>query len=671
MTGESNWLDHLNPPQRQAVMHGDGPLLIIAGAGTGKTNTLAYRVAYLIQQGVPAERILLLTFTRRAAQEMLTRAQGVCRHSTGKVWGGTFHAIANRLLRLYGRPVGLSPDFTVMDESDAADMLGVIRARLGLDAREKRFPRKHTVRAIYSRVVNSREPLDKVLKREYPWCVEAEEGLRKVFAEYTRRKGKRQLLDFDDLLLFWHQVLEQPGIADLAGGRFEHILVDEYQDTNVIQAETLQRMRQKNKNITVVGDDAQSIYSFRAATIRNILDFPKQFPGTTVVTLEENYRSVQPILNVGNAVMDSARDRYTKNLWSARPSEQRPVLVVCRDEDEQTRLVCEAILRHREEGVKLQEQAVLFRTGHHSDQLEIELTRRNIPFHKYGGLKFLEAAHVKDMMAFLRVLENPRDDMSWFRILEMFDGVGPRTAERFFADFEAREFDLGRADEIEMPAASRGQFRQLAGLLASIRDAGETEVAAQVERLRDFYGDFIPRLYDNPAPRLRDLEQLEAVARRYRSRANFISDLTLDPPASTADLAGPPYKDEDWLVLSTMHSAKGCEWKVVYIIHAADGMIPSDMATTDEEGIEEERRLFYVAVTRAKDWLYIVFPLRYYYKRFPMGDGHSYAQLTRFVPHDVAKLLERQGASSLEADDGPPTDEQIRAKIARYWESRF
>ena len=671
MTGESNWLDHLNPPQRQAMMHGDGPLLIIAGAGTGKTNTLAYRVAYLIQQGVPAERILLLTFTRRAAQEMLTRAQGVCRHSTGKVWGGTFHAIANRLLRLYGRPVGLSPDFTVMDESDAADMLGVIRARLGLDAREKRFPRKHTVRAIYSRVVNSREPLDKVLKREYPWCVEAEEGLRRVFAEYTKRKGKRQLLDFDDLLLFWHQVLEQPGIADLAGGRFEHILVDEYQDPNVIQAETLQRMRQKNKNITVVGDDAQSIYSFRAATIRNILDFPKQFPGTTVVTLEENYRSVQPILNVGNAVMDSARDRYTKNLWSARPSEQRPVLVVCRDEDEQTRLVCEAILRHREEGVKLQEQAVLFRTGHHSDQLEIELTRRNIPFHKYGGLKFLEAAHVKDMMAFLRVLENPRDDMSWFRILEMFDGVGPRTAERFFADFEAREFDLGRADEIEMPAASRGQFRQLAGLLASIRDAGETEVAAQVERLRDFYGDFIPRLYDNPAPRLRDLEQLEAVARRYRSRANFISDLTLDPPASTADLAGPPYKDEDWLVLSTMHSAKGCEWKVVYIIHAADGMIPSDMATTDEEGIEEERRLFYVAVTRAKDWLYIVFPLRYYYKRFPMGDGHSYAQLTRFVPHDVAKLLERQGASSLEADDGPPTDEQIRAKIARYWESRF
>jgi DNA helicase-2/ATP-dependent DNA helicase PcrA len=671
MTGESDWLSVLNPQQLAAVTHGEGPLLIIAGAGTGKTNTLAYRVAYLIQQGVRPEQILLLTFTRRAAQEMLNRARSVGHPEASRVWGGTFHATANRLLRMYGRSVGLAPDFTVMDESDAADMLGVIRARFGFDTKEKRFPRKNTVRAIYSRVVNSREPLEKVLKREYPWCVEAEEGLGRIFTEYSKRKQLRQVLDYDDLLLFWNHALEQPDMAEMMGGRFEHILVDEYQDTNIIQAEILQRMRQKSPNITVVGDDAQAIYSFRAATIRNILDFPDQFPGATVVTLEENYRSVQPILDVGNAVMKPARQRYTKNLWSTRQSGQKPVLMVCRDEDEQTRFVCDTILQHREEGILLQHQAVLFRAGHHSDQLEIELTRRDIPFHKYGGLKFLEAAHVKDMMAFLRILENPRDDMSWFRVLEMLDGVGPRTAERFMAALEAHGFDLARLREIPMPPAAKVQFDQLADLVVSLRGAKDTPVAAEVERLRDYYGPFLPRLYDNAQPRLRDLEQLELVARRYRSRTDFLADLTLDPPDSTADLAGPPYKDEDWLVLSTMHSAKGCEWKAVYIIHAADGMIPSDMATEDEEGVEEERRLFYVAVTRARDWLYVVFPLRYYYKRYALGDGHAYAQLTRFVPSEVAQLLEQRGGTMLEVRDGPPTDEEIRAKIARYWEGRF
>jgi len=671
MTGESNWLSVLNPQQRAAVTHGEGPLLIIAGAGTGKTNTLAYRVAYLIQQGVRPEQILLLTFTRRAAQEMLNRARGVGFPKAARVWGGTFHAIANRLLRMYGRSVGLAPDFTVMDESDAADMLGVIRARFGFDTKEKRFPRKATIREIYSKVVNSRQPLEAVLKRDFPWCVEAEEGLRRIFSEYTRRKGQRKVLDYDDLLLFWNHALEQPGMAEMMGGRFQHILVDEYQDTNIIQAEILARMRQKNRNITVVGDDAQAIYSFRAATIRNILDFPDQFPGATVVTLEENYRSVQPILNVGNAVMKPARERYTKNLRSARQSGQKPVLMVCRDEDEQTRFVCDTILEHREEGIPLQHQAVLFRAGHHSDQLEIELTRRNIPFHKYGGLKFLEAAHVKDMMALLRILENPRDDMSWFRVLGMLDGVGPRTAERFTVAFEAHGFDLARLNEIPMPPAAGAQFSQLAELITSLREAKGTSVAAEMERLRDYYSPFLLRLYDNPEPRMRDLEQLELVARRYRSRANFLTDLTLDPPDSTADFAGPPYKDEDWLVLSTMHSAKGCEWKVVYIIHAADGMIPSDMATEDDEDIEEERRLFYVAVTRARDWLYVVFPLRYYYKRYALGDGHAYAQLTRFVPHEVADLLEKRGGAMLDVCDGPPTDEEVRAKIARNWEGRL
>jgi DNA helicase-2/ATP-dependent DNA helicase PcrA len=368
--------------------------------------------------------------------------------------------------------------------------------------------------------------------------------------------------------------------------------------------------------------------------------------------------------------MRPAKHRYTKNLVATRKGKQKPVLVTCRDEDEQVKVVCDQILEHLEQGIKLQHQAVLFRAGHHSDQLEIELSRRNIPFHKYGGLKFLEAAHVKDMLAFLRILENPRDDMSWFRVLEMFEGVGPRTAERFIADFAERSYDLAELPDIPMPVASQEQYLGLAQMLLDLRKQ-ELTVAAQVERLRLFYDPLVLVLYDNPRPRLRDLEQLELVAQRYKSRVNFISDLTIDPPDSTADLAGPPHKDEDWLVLSTMHSAKGCEWKVVFIIHAADGMIPSDMATEDEESIEEERRLFYVAVTRAKDWLYVVFPLRYYYKRYPLGDGHVYAQLTRFASSEVRSLLDKRGGDSLEVEDGPPTDEQIRAKIARYWERRF
>jgi DNA helicase-2/ATP-dependent DNA helicase PcrA len=670
MPDTSDWLDHLNPQQRAAVVHDIGPLLIIAGAGTGKTNTLAYRVAWLISQGVPGGRILLLTFTRRAAQEMLNRARAVGHPEAAKVWGGTFHSMANRLLRTYGRAVGLQPDFTVMDESDSTDMLGLIRAQMGFTSKEKRFPRKATCRAIYSRVVNSREPLGLVLKKEYPWCEQAEEGLRRIFTEYTKRKGARQVLDYDDLLLFWNHALEDAGVAEAMGARFEHILVDEYQDTNIIQAEILQRLRQKNHNITVVGDDAQSIYSFRAATIQNILDFPKQFPGATVITLEQNYRSIQPILDVGNAVMKPARYRYTKNLVATRKGTQKPVLITCRDEDEQVKVVCDQILEHLEQGIKLQHQAVLFRTGHHSDQLEIELTRRNIPFHKYGGLKFLEAAHVKDLLAFMRILENPRDDMSWFRVLEMFEGVGPRTVERFVSDLAERSYEIAELEDIPMPAAAREQYSGLAQMMLDLRKE-ELPVAAQVERLRRFYDPLVTALYDNPKPRLRDLEQLEAVAQRYKTRSNFISDLTLDPPNSTADLAGPPFKDEDWLVLSTMHSAKGCEWKVVYVIHAADGMIPSDMATENDESIEEERRLFYVAVTRAKDWLYVVFPLRYYYKRFVLGDGHAYAQLTRFATREVQSLLDKQGGDMLETHEGPPTDEEVRAKIAKYWDRGF
>jgi DNA helicase II / ATP-dependent DNA helicase PcrA len=673
-----SFLDDLNPQQREAVTYGDGPLLIIAGAGTGKTKTLAYRVGWLIKQGVHPERILLLTFTRRAAEEMLNRAKRVAgQMSTERVWGGTFHAVANRLLRMYGKAIKLEPGFTVMDEGDSQDLMGLIRADLDFTSKDKRFPRKSTILKIYSRVVNSREPLPTVLKKEYPWCVHAEEGLKTIFNAYTKRKQERQVLDYDDLLLFWNLMLEDEYIAEHMGGRFEHVLVDEYQDTNVIQAEILQRLRKKNKNITVVGDDAQSIYSFRAATIRNILRFPEQFPGTKVVTLEENYRSITPILDVGNAVMAPARYRYTKKLWSKRASETRPVLLQVRDEAEQCRVVCEKILRHMDEGIPLMQQAVLFRTGHHSDQLEIELKRRDIPFHKYGGLRFLEAAHVKDLVAFMRVLENPRDEVSWYRILNLLDGVGPKTTRFFLDQLGKHDFDLKAMPEFQMPGPSQRQYKEMSAMLGTISKTEKISVSEQVERVRRFYDPLIEVTYDNPAPRKRDIEQIEQIAQRYKSRKNFVDDLTLDPPDSTADLAGPPYKDDDFLILSTMHSAKGCEWKIVYIIHAADGNIPSDMAIGEEdgsakndEGLEEERRLFYVAITRAKDQLYVLFPLRYYFKKYPMGDAHSYAQVSRFLTDEVRSLMEVKFTDQYGFEEKIPdfsTALDFRDKISQNW----
>ncbi|MEO0081759.1 MAG: ATP-dependent helicase [candidate division WOR-3 bacterium] len=667
------WTKALNRQQLKAVTHGDGPLLIIAGAGTGKTRTLAYRVAWLIRQGVPAERILLLTFTRRAAQEMLSRAHALCRQSTRKVWGGTFHAVANRLLRSFGRAVGLSPSFTVVDEGDAADLLGVIRTELGYTSKEKRFPRKATIRDIYSRMVNAQEPLSRVLEKEYPWCVEAEKGLAEVFTRYTVRKQEREILDYDDLLLYWKALLDCEPARRQVAGLFDHVLVDEYQDTNIIQAEILECLRRDNRNITVVGDDAQSIYAFRGATVRNILTFPERFPNTTIVTLEENYRSVQPILDVANAVMESARFRYTKNLWSEQASSHRPILVTCQDEAEQTQMVADDVLKHLEEGISLREQAVLFRAGHHSDMLEVELARRNIPFHKYGGLRFVESAHVKDLLALLRIVENPRDEMSWFRALEMLDGVGPKTARGVFAHLEQNQYNISSLDGFPVPVAAQERFAEMLAALRAVAAGGKMPVAVQVEILRRYYEPLLERLYDNPVPRARDLEQLEQIAQRYRSRRSFITDLALDPPDSTADLAGPPYKDEDFLVLSTMHSAKGCEWKVVYIIHAADGMIPSDMATEDEDSIEEERRLFYVAITRAREWLYVFFPLRYYHARFRLGDRHLYAQLTRFLPAEVTRLFEhrtvRYGLEETveEPDIVVPLGNEIRRRLKELW----
>lgn len=660
--------ENLTPSQRAAVEHGDGPLLVVAGAGTGKTSMLASRVARLLERGVAPERVLLITFTRRAAQEMLERARRLTGdRATARVVGGTFHAVANRVLRLHGRAVGVRPDFSVLDQADAADVLDLVRTDLGHAAARRRLPRKSTLASIYSRTVNAGEPLRVTLKRAYPWCVDDVDAISAIFGAYVERKRAQNALDYDDLLLHWHALARAPDGAALRR-RFDHILVDEYQDTNALEAGILRAMRRENANLTVVGDEAQSIYGFRAATIRNILEFERDFSGATVIKLERNFRSTQPILDVANGVIAQAAARHEKTLSAARRGDVRPVLITARDEAEQSVAVCEALLEHRERGVPLRRQAVLFRAAHHSDQLEVELTRRNIPFVKYGGLRFLEAAHVKDLVSVLRIVENPSDEIAWFRVLQLLDGVGPRSAGRIVGELGVRldGRDRGEPDDgpragplarllrspPDVPDVAR---RELADLAAALRDCASVDgpPAPQVERVRAFLDPIVLRRYDNGAVRVRDLEQLEQIASRAHSRATFLADLALDPPASTGDLAGPPMLDEDYVILSTIHSAKGCEWDVVHVIHVTDGMIPSDMATGDAEQVDEERRLLYVAITRARDALYVHVPMRYYRRPRGLEDAHSFGQISRFLTPDVQARFERHVASGPDGASGP------------------
>ncbi len=667
------WLEELNPEQRRAVTHGDGPLLIVAGAGSGKTRTLAYRVAHLIAGGVPPGRILLLTFTRRAAEEMLKRAARTVAAGpevSGRVWGGTFHAVANRLLRVYAQSIGLSPEFTIIDRSDAEDFLDVVRNDLAFSSRESRFPRKSTCLDIYSRRVSGDEDLETILRRDFPWCLIWRDELTRLFGEYVERKQRQGVLDYDDLLLYLYHMLDDTALAESVGGRFDHVLVDEYQDTNRIQAGILRGMRRQNDNLTVVGDDAQSIYSFRSATVRNMLDFPEQFPGTTLVTLEQNYRSTPPILETTNRVISQARERYSKDLWSQRTGGQRPQLVTCVDDSHQDDVVIRQVLEHYEQGIPLHEQAVLFRASAHSASLELALTRRNIPFHKYGGLRFLEMAHVKDLISFLRIIENPRDEIAWFRVLQLLSGVGPVTARAVVEHVRGHRFDPASVVDFAAPPAARDDLAALGSLFGSLATLPENSPAPQIEMIRRFYDPVLERNYENPEPRKNDIEHLGQLAAGYTSRRQFLVDLVLDPPVSTGDLAGPPTVDEDWLVLSTIHSAKGLEWDAVYLIHAADGCLPSDMATGSDREIEEELRLTYVAMTRARDFLYVLWPLRYYHRMAGVTDRHSYAQLCRFFSDNVVESMDEIGVAEPASTDTPLpklSHEDIGARIRDIW----
>jgi DNA helicase II / ATP-dependent DNA helicase PcrA len=665
---DSNWLSNLNPRQREAVTYGNGPLLVVAGAGTGKTMTLAFRVAHLIESKVPPERILLLTFTRRAAEEMIKRATSAVRASEGaggRVWSGTFHAVANRLLRAYSQSAGLSPDFTILDRSDAEDLLDVIRTETGLATKESRFPRKSTCMDIYTRRVNGSEDLESVLKKYFPWCQMWENDLKSLFREYVKRKQDQNVLDYDDLLLYWYHIVQDERMADLLGGRFDHILVDEYQDTNSIQAGILMGMRRTNRNITVVGDDAQSIYGFRSATVRNMLDFPKQFPGARIVTLDQNYRSVKPILDTTNLVIAHAKERYAKDLWSRKEGGSRPQLITCADEPEQDEIVVRRVLEHYEQGIPLRRQAVLFRAASHSASLEIALSTHNIPFRKYGGLKFIEAAHIKDLVAFLRIVENPKDQIAWNRVLQLVKGIGPATAASVFAHISKSSYDPADLGSFNAAAAVKDGLAGLAQLMGDLRRMDDAP-AGKIDRIRRFYDHVLEERYGDTGQRASDIEHLEQIAARYQSCRQFLSDLVLDPPVSTGDLAGQPTIDEDWLVLSTIHSAKGLEWDAVYLIHAADGNLPSDMATGSDVEIEEELRLAYVAMTRARDFLYVLWPLRYYHKSAGISDKHSYAQCSRFFTPDVVRAMDQVTSEAATRADSTQPDGELRREIARH-----
>ena len=659
----STAFDALNSSQRRAATFGApaekgiaaGPLLILAGAGTGKTNTLAHRTAHLVLNGVDPARILMLTFTRRAAQEMIRRTQGIVstvmadrgkpgdRSVASRLqWAGTFHSVANRILRVYAKHLALDPNFTVLDRSDAADLMDVVRHELGFSSKDKRFPRKDLCLAIYSYRLNTRLSLKQTLEEQFPWVREWEADLTRLYREYVGRKQKNRALDFDDLLLYWHAMMQNPTLAQSLSRNFEHILVDEYQDTSTLQGEIIHAIKPDGWGVTVVGDDAQAIYSFRAAAVENILGFADRYkPKAEMVVLSQNYRSTQPILDCANALMAEGARQHRKTLLGLRQSSQKTVYVSLDDAQAQAEYISGKILKTREIGGSLRRHAILFRSSHHSDVLEVELTRRNIPFVKYGGLKFLEAAHVKDMLSVLRWADNPRNSVAGFRVLKLVPGIGPSNAQQALDYFEAQGFNFKSLAGFAAPQPVKMDWKRFSALYERLADPA-TPWPGQVSLVREWYKPQLERIHDAAWTRMGDLEQLDQLSTQHATRERFLTELTLDPPSVTSDHSGEASKDEDYVVLSTIHSAKGQEWDIVYVLNVSDGNFPSEFSTGKPEMIEEERRLLYVAMTRARNELHLCAPLKYAVTQQPKdGDAHVYGAKSRFMTDKVLDSCER------------------------------
>lgn len=625
----------LNPQQLAAVTAGDGPSLVIAGAGSGKTRTLVYRVAYLIDKGIDPATVLLLTFTRKAAQEMLKRAGLLIGARSERVCGGTFHSVANILLRRYGRPIGLEPGFTILDRGDAEDLINLVRTQLALSEKGKRFPRKGTLADIFSKGENTLQSLEEVVLDEFVHFSEHLDDLAKLKRTYDSVKRQRQLLDYDDLLVKLRQLLsEDESVCRTISQHYRYILVDEYQDTNRLQADLIRRLAATHDNVMVVGDDSQSIYAFRGATFRNIMEFPALFPGATVYKLEENYRSTQPILNLANEIIQGAAEKYSKHLFTRKLEGPLPVLVQAGGENAQSRFIAQKILELREEGVPLDEIAVLFRSSFHSFDLEIELSRRDLPFVKRGGFKLIETAHVKDLLAHLRVMDNPLDAVSWNRVLLLVEGVGPRKAQDLIASFLKTDRPLDMLRGVG-GRSSRG----LQDLARMLEEAARSSAMTPAEQVNEVYGYYLPILkeqYDDYPKRIRDLEHLYTIAEGYSKVEEFLADLALEPPDESVVDVEASGRDDERLVLSTIHSAKGLEWQCVFVIWVVDGRFPSAYSFVTQEELEEERRLFYVAVTRAKRHLYLTYPINVYDK----STGLVLSKPSRFLDEVAAGLLD-------------------------------
>jgi DNA helicase II / ATP-dependent DNA helicase PcrA len=689
-------LDGLNSAQRRAVTHGEalgesgwrsGPLLIIAGAGTGKTSTLAHRVAQLVVHGVDPSRLLLLTFTCRAALEMRRRVHTIVREALGDTlgskaqavltrlqWAGTFHSIGNRLLRHYARHLKLDASFTVIDRADSADLLDELRTELGLAEKAQRFPRKDTCLAIYSWRVNTQTSLRDTLEQQFTWCKGWEDDLTRLFRSYVERKQRYALLDYDDLLLYWHMMMSAPRLAQHVSGHFDHVLVDEYQDTNKLQGDILHALRPDGSGVTVVGDDAQAIYSFRAAAVENILTFPSRYrPKAEVVTLAQNYRSLQPLLDASNALMAGAPRQFRKHLLASRTGGGRPLYVTVEDLNAQAEYVCGEILKRREAGVLLRRQAVLFRHSSASDVLEVELARRNIPYVKYGGLKFLEAAHIKDLLAVLRWADNGRNTLAAFRVLQLLPGMGPVNARKCTELLEKEGGSFEAMGQYPAPQQAQSDYGKLQELLRALAKPDQPW-PGQIRMVRDWYRPHLERIYESVHTRVADLDQLEQLSVNYPSRERFISELTLDPPHATSDVAGSALHDEDYLVLSTVHSAKGMEWDTVFVLNVIDGSFPSEFAAAQPARLEEERRLLYVAMTRARNELQLCVPLKFPLTQQPKnGDAHVYGGRSRFITDKVLKTMAQSGyQTSPLAEAAPLADKEaatldVAGRLKEMW----
>ncbi len=631
MFDSASLLDGLNEEQQQAVSHPGGPLLILAGAGTGKTRTLVARAAWLCEQGVQPSRILLLTFTRRAADDMLSRAAPRARSADARITGGTFHAIAHRIIRQHAESFSLPPEFTVIDPADMADLLDARRADHGLVGTQRRAPRAAVCADIYTRCVNTQMTVADVVRGGFPWCAGYASQLAELFRGYVAHKRSHALVDFDDLLLLWRAALADPAAGPVLRGMFDAVLVDEYQDVNAVQADIVRLLQPEAGCLTCVGDDAQAIYAFRGADPAHLQRLADTFPGLTVVRLVRNYRSRQAVLRLANAVRP-ASPGLELALTAARDAGAAPVLVRCHDEATQAREICARVLDAHEAGTDLHDQAVLVRAAHHSDVLEIELAARGIPFIKYGGLRFTEAAHVKDFLAAARIVANPADDVAWFRVLRLHEGVGPASARRIMEILRPADpspFDRWKEAADAAPRRARENLAQTIGGLAGaavVERTGERAAAILAALL-----DPLRARYLDADIRIADLQRLADAAASQPSLHDALVELALDPPVSASDLAGPPRLDEDFLIISTVHSAKGLEWPVVHLPHLVNGAVPSDMALASPAGLAEERRLFYVAVTRARDQLFLYAPLRLHHHRLAGDDRHGYGQLSRFL----------------------------------------